>query len=49
MCEKEETRYQGLVSNNEDMVCRPAGASVRRLNRILKEHDKMATQKILYL
>jgi len=49
MCEKEETRYQGLITNNEDMVCTAAGASVRRLNRILKEHEKMATQKILYL
>jgi len=49
MCEKEETRYQGLISNNEDMVCTAAGACVKRLNRILKEHEKMATQKILYL
>jgi len=49
MCEKEETWYQGLITSNEDMVCTAAGASVRRLNRILKEHEKMATQKILYL
>jgi hypothetical protein len=49
MCEKEETKYQGLISNNEDTVYTATGASVRRLNTILKGHEKMATQKILYL
>lgn len=42
MCEKEEIRYQGLITNNEETVCTAAAAeaSVRRLNRILKEHEK---------
>jgi hypothetical protein len=49
MCEKEETKYQCLISNNKDVVCTAAGASARGLNRILNEQEKIAKQKILYL
>jgi hypothetical protein len=45
MCEKEETWHQGVTSNTENMVYRALRASVRNLNIILNEQEKMAAQK----